>query len=112
MKKVEAIVRPSKLEDIKQALNGYGIHGMTVTPVTGCGFQKGYKEVFRGTEYTINLIQKVKIEIVLKDSDLDEVIKIFLNTARTGEIGDGKIFIYDVEDAVTIRTGERGEDEV
>ncbi|MGE5472969.1 MAG: P-II family nitrogen regulator [Ignavibacteriales bacterium] len=112
MKKVEAIVRPSKLEDIKDALNKYGIHGMTVTPVTGCGFQKGYKEVFRGTEYTINLIQKVKIEIVLKDESLDNVIQILLEAGRTGEIGDGKIFICDIEDAITIRTGERGENEV
>jgi len=109
MKKIEAIIRPSKFEEIKAALTKAGIHGMTVSNVTGCGFQQGYKEVFRGTEYTISLIPKIKIEIVLKKESLDEIIKVFLETARTGEIGDGKIFVYDVEDAITIRTGQKGE---
>jgi len=112
MKKIEAIIRPSKLEEIKAALTNAGVNGMTVTNVMGCGFQKGYKEVFRGTEYTINLIYKIKIEIVLKDNSLEEIIKLFLDVAKTGDIGDGKIFVYDVQDAITIRTGERGEQAV
>jgi len=109
MKKIEAIVRPSKLDEIKDALGKFGIHGMTVTEVIGCGLQKGKKEVYRGTEYTIDLLPKIKIEIVIRDKWVDEVIRIIINTARTGEIGDGKIFVYPVENAVRIRTGEFGE---
>lgn len=109
MKKIEAIVRPNKLDDIKEALGKFGIHGMTVTEVVGCGLQKGKTEIYRGTEYTIDLLNKIKIEIVIKDSWVEEVIRIIVTTARTGEIGDGKIFIYPVENAVRIRTGETGE---
>ncbi len=109
MKKLEAIIRPSKLDEIKDALGEFGIHGMTVTEVIGCGLQKGKKEVYRGTEYTIDLLPKIKIEIVIRDKWVDEVIRILINTARTGEIGDGKIFVYPVEKAVRIRTGESGE---
>ena len=112
MKKIEAIIRPSKLDEIKDALGLFGIHGMTVTEVIGCGLQKGKKEVYRGTEYTIDLLPKVKIEIVIRDKWVDEVIRIFINTARTGEIGDGKIFVYAVENAVRIRTGEAGEEAI
>jgi nitrogen regulatory protein P-II 1 len=107
--KVECILRPGKLEDVKDALNKYGIHGMTVTQVIGCGLQKGRKEVYRGTEYSINLLPKVKLEIVVKDGDVDEVVKIISETARSGEIGDGKIFTYRIENAIRIRTGETGE---
>lgn len=112
MKKVEAIIRPSKLDEIKEALGKFGIHGMNVTEVIGCGLQKGKKEVYRGTEYTIDLLPKIKIEIVIKDKWVDEVIRIIINTARTGEIGDGKIFVYSVENAVRIRTGEGGEEAI
>ncbi|MBU7008398.1 P-II family nitrogen regulator [Phosphitispora fastidiosa] len=112
MKKIEAIIRPSKLDDIKDALGKFGVHGMTVTEVIGCGLQKGKKEVYRGTEYTIDLLPKIKVEIVIKDKWVDEVVRIFINTARTGEVGDGKIFVYPVENAVRIRTGEGGEDAI
>lgn len=109
MKKVEAIIRPGKLEQVKEALGKFDVHGMTVTEVVGCGLQKGKTEVYRGTEYVIDLLPKVKIEMVLKDSLVDEVIKLLVETARTGEIGDGKIFVYSIENTVRIRTGEAGE---
>lgn len=112
MKKVEAIIRPTKLEEIKDSLGRFGIHGMTVTEVIGCGLQKGKKEIYRGTEYTINLLPKVKIEIIVKDKWVEEVINLVTTTARTGEIGDGKIFISNIENAVRIRTGESGEEAI
>ena len=112
MKKIEAIIRPSKLDDVKDALGKFNIHGMTVTEVIGCGLQKGKTEVYRGTEYTIDLLPKVKIEIVIRDKWVDEVIRIITNAARSGEIGDGKIFVYSVEKAVRIRTGEAGEEAI
>ncbi len=109
MKKVEAIIRPGKLEDIKEALNKYNINGLTISQVMGCGLQKGRKEYYRGTEVTMNLLPKIKIETVVKDEHLEEVIRIISKEARTGEVGDGKIFIYNIEDTVRIRTGERGD---
>ncbi|MCL6639159.1 MAG: P-II family nitrogen regulator [Firmicutes bacterium] len=109
MTKVECILRPGKLEDVKDALGKFGIHGMTVTQVIGCGLQKGRTEVYRGTEYSINLLPKVKVEVVIKDKDVDEVVKLISEAARTGEIGDGKIFTSKVDNAVRIRTGETGE---
>lgn len=112
MKKIEAVIRPSKLDEIKDALGKFGIHGMTVTEVIGCGLQKGKKEVYRGTEYTIDLLPKIKVEIVTGDKWVDEVIRLIINTARTGEIGDGKIFVYALENAVRIRTGEGGEEAI
>ncbi|MDN5348127.1 MAG: nitrogen regulatory protein 1 [Clostridia bacterium] len=112
MKKIEAIIRPSRLEEVKEALGKFGIHGMTVTHVTGCGLQKGKTEVYRGSQYTIDLLPKVKIEIIIRDSSLEEVVEVILNHARTGHIGDGKIFIYPVEEAIRIRTGERGEEAI
>ena len=112
MIKVEAIVRPGVLEDIKEALTKFGVHGMTVSQVMGCGLQKGRKEVYRGTEYSINLLPKVKLEVVVADKDADGVVEVLTKTARTGEIGDGKIFIYRIEDAVRIRTGEKGDSAV
>lgn len=108
MKKVEAIIRPEKLEEVKDALGRYGIHGMTVTQVVGCGLQKGRIGVYRGHEYSINLLPKLKIEIVLMDHQVEDVAEIIGDNARTGSVGDGKIFIFPVENAVRIRTGESG----
>lgn len=108
MKKVEAIIRPEKLEEVKDALGRYGIHGMTVTQVVGCGLQKGRVGVYRGHEYSINLLPKLKIEIVLMDHQVEDVAEIISVNARTGSVGDGKIFIFPVENAVRIRTGESG----
>ncbi|AEG16831.1 MULTISPECIES: P-II family nitrogen regulator [Desulfofundulus] len=109
MTKIECIIRPGKLEDVKDALGRFGIHGMTVSQVIGCGLQKGRTEVYRGTEYSINLLPKIKVEIVIADKFVDEVVKLVTEAARTGEIGDGKIFTYPVENAIRIRTGETGE---
>ncbi|WXJ78144.1 Nitrogen regulatory protein P-II [Moorella thermoacetica] len=106
--KIEAIIRPEKFEAVKEALGRYGVHGMTVTHTLGCGQQKGKTEVYRGTAYTIDLLPKVKVEIVLEDRYVDDVVAIIAREARTGNIGDGKIFISPVEDAIRIRTGERG----
>lgn len=112
MKKLECVIRPGKLEKVKEALGEFGIKGMTVTNVIGCGLQQGKTEVYRGNTYTINLLPKVKLEIVVPDDNVDKVIDIILNNARTGEIGDGKIFVYDILNAVRIRTGESGESAV
>lgn len=112
MKKIEAIIRPSKLDDVKDALDKFGVRGMTVTQVIGCGLQKGHTQIYRGTEYSINLLSKVKIEAVVKDKLVEDVVNLIATTARSGEIGDGKIFIYPVENAVRIRTGEAGEEVV
>ena len=110
MKKVEAIIRPERLEAVKDALGRFGIHGMTVSQVMGCGLQRGRTEVYRGHEYSINLLPKLKVEIVVKDHRVHDVVDIICNAARTGAIGDGKIFIFPVENAVRIRTGESGDD--
>lgn len=112
MKKIEAIIRPTKLEDIKDELSRFGIHGLTISQVMGCGRQKGLKEIYRGAEYSINLIPKIKVEIVIRDKYVNDIIGIFEKIARTGEVGDGKIFVYNIEDAVRIRTDERGEDAI
>ena len=109
MKKVEAVIKPFKLDDVKDALNKLGIHGMTVTEVKGFGRQKGHTEVYRGAEYEVHFLPKVKIEVVIPDDLLDKVVDAIVNSARTGNIGDGKIFITEVQDVVRIRTGERGE---
>jgi nitrogen regulatory protein P-II 1 len=109
MKKIEAIIRPAKLEDIKETLNKYNINGLTISQVMGCGLQKGRKEFIRGTEVTLNLLPKIKIEIIAKNEDVEEIIKLITEQARTGEVGDGKIFVYDIGDVIRIRTGERGE---
>lgn len=109
MKKIEAIVRPGKLEEVKDGLNKINIHGITVSQVMGCGLQKGRKEYYRGTEVTLNLLPKVKVEIVANDDTLDDIIKVISDASRTGEVGDGKIFVYNIEDVIRIRTGERGE---
>ncbi len=112
MKKIEALIRPTRLEEVKNSLGRFGIHGMTVTQVMGCGLQKGRTQVYRGAEYSINLLPKIKIEVVVRDADVEEVIGVISSAARTGEIGDGKVFVYPLETAVRIRTGERGEDAI
>lgn len=109
MTKLECIIRPAKLEDVKDALSKYGIKGMTVTQVIGCGLQKGRTEMYRGTEYSINLLPKIKLEIVINDQMTDGVLQIIRAAAQTGDIGDGKIFVSKIEDVMRIRTGERGE---
>ncbi|NWF75518.1 MAG: P-II family nitrogen regulator [Nitrospirae bacterium] len=112
MKKVEAIIKPFKLDEVKDALNNIGIHGMTVTEVKGFGRQKGHIEVYRGTEYEVNFIPKIKIEIVIPDTLKDKVISTIIEKSNTGSIGDGKIFIYSLEDVIRIRTGEKGEEAI
>jgi nitrogen regulatory protein PII len=112
MKKIEAVIKPFKLDEVKDALNEIGIQGMTVTEVKGFGRQKGHTELYRGAEYVIDFIPKIKIEIVIPDSLAQGVIDTIERAAKTGKIGDGKIFVYPVEDVIRIRTGERGESAV
>ncbi|HEV3331537.1 MAG TPA: P-II family nitrogen regulator [Bryobacteraceae bacterium] len=109
MKKIEAVIQPFKLDEVKEALKGIGIDGMTIGEVRGHGRQKGHKEVYRGQEYNVDLLPKVKLEMVVSDSRADEVIKTLAAAARTGKIGDGKIFVYDVKEAIRIRNDDRGE---
>jgi nitrogen regulatory protein PII len=109
MKKIEAIIKPFKLNEVKDALHELGLLGMTVSEVKGFGRQKGHTEIYRGSEYTVDFLPKVKIEIVLADSQVDAAVKSIIESARTGKIGDGKVFISEVEDAIRIRTEERGE---
>jgi nitrogen regulatory protein P-II 1 len=109
MKKIEAIIQPFKLEDVKEALKSIGIDGMTVIEVRGHGRQKGHKEVYRGQEYMVDLLPKVKLEMVVPDARSEEVVKALTSAARTGKIGDGKIFVYDVAEAIRIRNDDRGE---
>lgn len=108
MKKIEAIIKPSKLQDVKDALTAVGCPGLTVTEVKGFGRQKGHKEVYRGAEYVVEFQPKTKIEVVVDDDHLEKAVKAILDTAATGKIGDGKIFVLPVEEAVRIRTGESG----
>ena len=109
MKKIEAIIKPFKLEEVKENLGLIGIHGMTVTEVKGFGRQKGHTELYRGAEYIVDFLPKVKIEIVVSDEDLDKAVESIQNSAKTGRIGDGKIFVTNLEQVVRIRTGEDGE---
>jgi nitrogen regulatory protein P-II 1 len=109
MKKIEAIIQPHKLDEVKDALIGIGIQGMTITEVRGHGRQKGHKEVYRGQEYSVDLLPKVKVELVIASSRADEVIKHLTEAARSGKIGDGKVFVYDVAEAIRIRNDDRGE---
>ena len=109
MKKIEAIIKPFKLDDAKHALGESGIQGMTVTEVKGFGRQKGHSELYRGAEYVVDFLPKVRLEVVVPDSEVEKVTRALTEAARTGKIGDGKIFVTDVEDAVRIRTGERGD---
>ena len=110
MKKIEAIIQPFKLDEVKEALKSIGIDGMTITEVRGHGRQKGHKEVYRGQEYTVDLLPKVRIEMVIADGLLEKAVDTLSAAARTGKIGDGKIFVYDVAEAIRIRNGDRGED--
>jgi nitrogen regulatory protein PII len=112
MKKIEAIIKPFKLDDVKEALNEIGIQGMTISEVKGYGRQKGHKEIYRGAEYVVDFIPKVKIDIVVDDERLDEVVNKIRESAYTGKIGDGKIFVFPVEGAIRVRTGETGSDAV
>ena len=110
MKKVEAIIRHFKLEDVKNALTGRGIQGMTITEVRGFGRQKGHTEMYRGTEYAVDFVPKVKVEVVVADAALQTTIETIMRTAQTGQIGDGKIFVTDLSESIRIRTGETGEE--
>jgi nitrogen regulatory protein PII len=110
MKKIEAIIKHFKLDEVRDSLNKIGIQGMTVTEVKGFGRQKGHMEVYRGVEYEVKFLPKIKVEVAIPAERLDEVLKVIQVNAKTGEIGDGKIFIYDLEDTIRIRTGERGKE--
>ncbi len=110
MKKIEAIIKPFKLEDVKEALSEAGITGMTVSEVKGYGRQQGHSELYRGAEYVVDFLPKVKLEVVVKDEDVDMVVEKISEAARTGKIGDGKIFVSDIEKVVRIRTGETDEE--
>ena len=110
MKKIEAIIKPFKLDEVKEALQELGIQGLSVTEVKGCGRQKGHTELYRGAEYVVDFLPKVKIEVAITDDLLDSVIEAIINSAKTDKIGDGKIFVSNLEQAIRIRTGESGED--
>ena len=112
MKKIEAIIKHYKLDEVRDALNKIGIQGMTVTEVKGFGRQKGHKEVYRGAEYEVKFLPKVKIEVAVTEERLEEILKVIQDNARTGEIGDGKIFVSKLEDVIRVRTGERGKDAI
>ena len=109
MKKIEAIIKPHRLEDVKTALTQIGIQGMTVSEIRGFGRQKGHKEQYRGAEYTVDLVPKVKVEVVVADAGVQAAVDAIVRAAKTGEIGDGKIFVLSLESAVRIRTGEKGD---
>jgi len=111
-KKIEMIIRPEKLEEVKSVLSNLSINGLTVTPVSGCGNQKGLKEVYHGTVYNLNLLPKVKVETVVHDEVVTDLISKICEAVKTGEIGDGKIFVFNVEQAVRIRTGESGDNAI
>ena len=108
MKKIEAIIKPFKLEEVKEALSGLGIEGMTVSEVKGFGRQKGHTEIYRGSEYTVDFLTKIKLEVVLDDDQVEAAVDAVVKAAKTGKIGDGKVFITAIEDAIRIRTGETG----
>ena len=112
MKKIEAVIKPFKLDDVKEALNEIGIQGMTISEVKGYGRQKGHKEIYRGAEYVVDFIPKIKIEIVVDSDQADQVVEKIREAANTGKIGDGKIFVFTIEQAVRVRTGETGVDAI
>jgi nitrogen regulatory protein P-II 1 len=112
MKKIEAIIKPFKLEDVKEALSGIGVEGMTISEVKGFGRQKGHTEIYRGSEYTVDFLPKIKVEIVLADNRVGDAVQSIVKAARTGKIGDGKVFVSSIENAVRIRTEETGEQAV
>jgi nitrogen regulatory protein P-II 1 len=109
MKKIEAVIKPFKLDDVKDGLTGLGVKGLTVSEVRGFGRQRGHKEIYRGAEYQVDFVSKIKVEVVMEDDLVPEAVRIIQEKARTGQIGDGKIFILQVEEVVRIRTGETGE---
>lgn len=109
MKKIEAVIKPFKLDDVREALTEIGISGMTVSEVKGFGRQRGHTEIYRGAEYAVDFLPKVKLEIVLADADVERALEVIVEAARSGRIGDGKIFVYPVEEVIRIRTGERGD---
>lgn len=110
MKKIEAIIKPFKMDDVREALAEVGVNGMTVTEVKGFGRQKGHTELYRGAEYQVDFLPKMKLEMILSDEQVDRAIEAIMSTAQTGKIGDGKIFVYNVEQALRIRTGESGDE--
>ncbi len=110
MKKIEAIIRPFRIDDVREALAEIGVKGMTLTEVKGYGRQKGHTELYRGSEYQIDFLPKIKIEVIVADAIADKVVETIMNAARTGQVGDGKIFVYPVEDVIRVRTGESGEE--
>ena len=112
MRKIEAVIKPFKLDEVKEALHGIGIQGMTVTEVRGFGRQKGHTELYRGAEYVVDFLPKIKLEIAVTDDMVDKVVEAIVGAANTGRIGDGKIFVLPMEEVVRIRTGERGPDAV
>ena len=112
MKKIEAIIKPFKLEDVKEALSSLGVEGMTVSEVKGFGRQKGHTEIYRGSEYTVDFLPKIKIEVVLADAQINPAVDAIVKAAKTGKIGDGKVFVSAIENAVRIRTEEKGEQAV
>lgn len=112
MKKIEAIIKPFKLDEVKEALNEIGIKGITVSEVKGFGRQKGHTELYRGTEYVVDFLPKIKLEIVVKEEFAASVVETIVKAAKTGRIGDGKVFVYPVEEVIRIRTGEKGEDAI
>ncbi|MEK9778143.1 MAG: P-II family nitrogen regulator [Methylophilaceae bacterium] len=112
MKKIEAIIKPFKLDEVREALSEIGVMGMTATEVKGFGRQKGHTELYRGAEYIVDFLPKIKLDIVVNDKIVNKVVEAITKTAQTGKIGDGKIFIYDIEQAIRIRTGEKGDEAV
>ncbi|RZB31858.1 MAG: nitrogen regulatory protein P-II 1 [Desulfobacteraceae bacterium Eth-SRB1] len=112
MKKIEAIIKPFKLDDVKEALNEIGVQGMTISEVKGYGRQRGHKEVYRGAEYVVDFIPKIKIEIVVESELVDKVLETIIRAAKTGKIGDGKIFVLSTEQVIRVRTGEKGKDAI
>jgi nitrogen regulatory protein P-II 1 len=112
VKLITAIIKPFKLEDVKEALETFGVHGLTVGEVNGYGRQKGHTEVYRGAEYTVDFVPKVKVEVVVEDADAADVVNVIVKAASTGQIGDGKVWVTGVDDIVRVRTGERGGDAI
>ena len=112
MKKIEAIIKPFKLEDVKEALSSIGVEGMTVSEVKGFGRQKGHTEIYRGSEYTVDFLPKIKLELVIPDEQVESAITTIVKSAKTGKIGDGKVFVSNIEEAIRIRTEEKGEQAV
>ena len=110
MRKIEAIIKPFKLDDVRDALQQVGVRGLTATEVKGYGRQKGHTELYRGAEYVVDLLPKIQIEIAVRDADVDKVVDAVISSASSGKIGDGKIFVHDIEEVIRIRTGERGEE--